>query len=252
MTPPENAPQLTCEAVARESLVERYVASQLGEPEREAFELHYFGCDACFQEMESLRLARQVLRHEPVAAEPKKTRFFQWFVWIGAPVAATLALALVFWPRAEQRTAKFPTPATAQPEANRYAELARFDPPRYSPAMLRSPGDQDQFTRGMASYARQDYAGAIPPLRKAAAGSDAARFFLASCELLTGDAEAAIADYRLLLQSPASAFAPEAHYSLAKALLRNGDAAGAKQELERTVALKSDFADEARKLLAQL
>jgi tetratricopeptide (TPR) repeat protein len=261
MTPPnDQLPVLTCGQVASGSLPERYVSSRLSEPEREAYENHYFGCDVCFSELETLRLTRQALQKSASAirAEPlprKAPSGFRWILWIAAPIAAALALAIGFWPRTPPApvtpVARVQSPSAAKP----LAELAQFEPPRFLPSLLRGAEEQNLFALGMERYTRHDYAAAIPYLRKAAAGStqaEAARFFLASCELLTSNPDAAIVDFRGVLSNANSVFTAETHYSLAKAFLQKGDTAAARRELQRTIDLQSDFASQASELLARL
>jgi hypothetical protein len=45
----DEIPTLTCESIEEGDLVSRYVAGQLSEPEAEALEAHYFGCEKCWQ-----------------------------------------------------------------------------------------------------------------------------------------------------------------------------------------------------------
>ena len=53
---------ITCQAVSEGDLLEQYVAGGLPDGEKEALELHYFACDACFAELEAMRAAQGALR----------------------------------------------------------------------------------------------------------------------------------------------------------------------------------------------
>ena len=107
----------------------------------------------------------------------------------------------------------------------------------------------------MGRYTAQDYAGAIPGLRAAAAGqpnSVAARFYLGICLLLTGDRSGGSEQLRSVASSPRSPYVEKARFYLAKALLADGDRGGAEQQLDVVIALQGDLETQARVLLAQI
>jgi Flp pilus assembly protein TadD len=140
------------------------------------------------------------------------------------------------------------------PASPSLAELARFDPPTYTPTVLR--GAQDEATRkfraAMKQYQQGDYARAVTGLREAAKlnPKDAgALFFLGVSCLLSGQTDEGIA---VLQQSVALGDTPyleEAHYYLAKAFLRKSDLAAAGAELQKGAQLKGDLESKVQELL---
>jgi len=137
------------------------------------------------------------------------------------------------------------------------AELARFDPPTYTPAVLRGPQDEAtrKFRVAMKHYQQGDYARAISGLREAAKlnPKDAgALFFLGVSYLLSGQTNEGIAALQQAVALGDTPYLEEAHYYVAKAFLRKGDLAAARRELEEVVRLEGDLEDEARRLLQQL
>src|ERR1700761_2093644 len=71
---------------------ERYLTGQLSDAERDEFEQHFFDCERCFQELETMRIARDVLRTlpPPNIATPRRG---PWG-WIFAATAAVLVIAI--------------------------------------------------------------------------------------------------------------------------------------------------------------
>lgn len=271
-TTDQQRPQMDCQRVMREELSERYVSGQLDEPERQAFEDHYFDCPQCSREVEAYVLLKgELARSEPARSQAERPRATM-AAWLGLAAALVAVSALIVWrlqPGSEPPSSVASTPAppdvAAAPEAGEtppapvftLAELAEVSPPVYRPATLRStpsPAVQ-RFRQAMESYGRGDYGEALPGLEEAA-GLDASlpqvHFFLGACYLFSGHVERAIGAWRATVGLGESAYLEEAHFYLAKALLRAGDTAGARAELEATMALAGDRQAEARDLLRQL
>jgi tetratricopeptide (TPR) repeat protein len=260
-----------CEQIVREGFSEKYVSGELGEADREAYELHYFECERCSNELEALVLLRAELeRSAPRAGYVAARARHQSRLWLTLAAAAVIALAVaVFqWQRAPEPEAivSESTPAEAMPAApeaasvDRIAVLARLAEvraPMYRPPTLRSTPSPPvrRFREAMELYARGDYREAVPGLEEARA-LDATLpqvpFFLGACRLMTGEVDRAIDAWRAVIELGESAYLEESRFYLAKALLRKGDVAGARAELEATVALAGDREGEARDLLRQL
>src|SRR5688572_22905392 len=86
---------MNCTEVAAEDLAVRYVAGQLSDAEKEAYEGHYFECDACFRELEILRAARKVLAAEgPPADRARKPEALPRWLAIAAALMAATAVAV--------------------------------------------------------------------------------------------------------------------------------------------------------------
>jgi len=174
-------------------------------------------------------------------------------------------------PRAPE--AAVPAPPVAQPEPSapvtKQAEpsvsppvvalsmLARVAPPPYAPAALRGPNDEAgaKFDAAMRLYVKGDYAGALKGLEAAVALEPNApqyAFFLGVCHLLTERTDPAVAELQKAIAIGESPYLEEAHFYLAKARLRQGEIAAAREELQRTIERQGRLEAEARRLLAQV
>lgn len=170
-------------------------------------------------------------------------------VAVAPPVATTAAAPTAPTPA--------PAPTTSAAPPVPIAVLARVEAPIYLPPSLRGPRDEaeERFDAGMQRYVAKDYAGAIPDLRAAASlnpKAPFAAFFLAMCQLLTGDVESAAAGLEHTVALGESPYLEEAHFYLAKARLRQGDLAAARAELTLVVERRGRLEQEARGLLEQL
>ena len=175
--------------------------------------------------------------------------------------AAVVILAVVGirWGMKPELSPSAPPTQTMQPgpAGPSLAELARFDPPPYTPAVLRGAQDAPmrKFRVAMKHYQQGDYAGAILGLRRTAKlnPKDAgALFFLGVSYLLSGQTNEGIAALQQSVALGDTPYLEEAHYYLAEGFLRKGDLAAARRELEEVVRLEGDHEDEARRLLQQL
>jgi hypothetical protein len=169
--------------------------------------------------------------------------------------------------------AAVPAPAVAQPEPSvlvtkqakpaaspsvvALSVLVRVEAAPYAPIVLRGPRDEAaaKFDEAMRRYVRRDYVGAIPGLGAAASlKPDVPQytFFLAVCQLITGQSDLAVAGLQKAIVLGESPYLEEAHFYLAKARLRQGDIAAAREELQRTIMRQGRLEAEARRLLAQV
>jgi hypothetical protein len=151
------------------------------------------------------------------------------------------------------------SPPAAPPEspAVPLAVLARVEPPLYAPLALRGARDgaTETFDAAMRLYVTGDYAGALPGLRKAAGTKpDEVQyvFFLAVCQLLTGDASGAAVGLRQTIALGESPFLEEAHILLAKAFLQQRQIPAARDQLRRAIDRHGRLEPVARRLLGQL
>ena len=257
---------MTCEDVIQGEIVEKYLHEQLSEQSRDAFEQHYFECNRCFGLLRTYRdlqaeLART--RQSALAETPPRNWIWHW-AWVPATAVVVFATSLALWQRpvadVTQPTAVQPsTPAPsgqATPEPS-LSDLARIDPPRYSPSRLRGVEDEAtaRYQEAMKRYAQRDYAGAVAGLSAASKLDPEAPhvlFFLGISHLMSGQPDAGINALRRTIALGDSPFAEDAHYFLAKASLHKRDLATAEKELTRTIELRGEREAEARQLLGQL
>lgn len=279
-----------CSLADRDSRIVGYVAETLSADEADAFEAHYFACDLCWREVQQgleIRAAAEIA-HEapaiihPVVVAPPGTQPWRW-VPLAAAAGVILAVGLTMWLRepsapthettvasAPERPlavpAATPTPPPPAPGSGKLptskpvvalAVLARFDAPVYLPVTLRGAHDEavERFEAGMLRYVAKDFADAIPDLRAATTLNPKApqsAFFLAICQLLTDQPEAAVAELQKTIGLGESAYLEEAHFYLAKARLGQGRLTEARDELTRAIAKRGRLEREARELLIEV
>ncbi len=270
---------MDCEQIKREEVVERYLLGQLSEAEQDAFELHYFECADCLEQVQAYGSLREELARQRAAIPAEAVRAstgWRW-AWAAGAAAAVVVVSLGLWLRRPQVRPQPSTPVAAAPvskapeqtdtdhktgeagstQGASLEELARFDPPRYSPAILRGPTDEAtlHFREGMNLYSKGDYAGTIEKLRSTVElnpqAADA-RFFLGTCFLLTEQSTEGIRELKETIALGESPYLEQAHFYLSKAYLRKGNVAKARKELQTTVRLHGDLENQARELLQKL
>jgi tetratricopeptide (TPR) repeat protein len=253
---------MECAQIKREEVVERYLTGSLGPQERESFEEHYFACEQCFAALQ----AHRALQAELSASAPQirampapNPTAWRWTAAMATAAVVILAVLGIRWGTKPDLSPSAPPTQTMQPgpAGPSLAELARFDPPTYTPAVLRGAQDEPmrKFRVAMKHYQQGEYARAITGLREAAKlnPKDAgALFFLGVSYLLSGQTDEGIAVLQQSVALGETPYLEEAHYYLAKAFLRKDDLAAARRELEEVVRLEGDREDEARRLLQQL
>ena len=266
---------MDCARVAREEIAERYLVDGLSDEDRNAFEAHFFECARCFEELQALQAIQAELRR-PGADNDVSTRhsFLRWAPAVGLAAAVVLAVGVVVWMRPSQPSRLPEATTTGQPSAGQTSEtppqpqqpgravtpepsleqLARVDPPRYEPPTLRDVPDEAtaRFLRGMEHFRKADYMNAVEDLRRAAESDPGAahiRFFLGVTHLMLGQDDAAIDRLRATIALGDSAYLEEAHWYLAKALLRQKNVNAAQTELKTVVTLKGMRSREAQQLL---
>jgi TolA-binding protein len=262
---------MNCLEVEEQDILERYVLDRLTDPERDAFEQHYFACDSCFSQLQDALALQEELKQRPLVRTQTGGAFLrQLLPW--TPAFATLALLLaagIWWyaGRGGEPGHRASVPAVSNPRASTQTrsstpapsleELARLAPPPYSAVVLRGAEDEAQvnFRKAMRHYLEGDYAGAIPGLRAAVKASpETARFsfYLGACYLLTSQADSAIASFHKVISLDDQGYSPPAHFYLAKAYLRNKDVSRAEEELRAAAQRGGNHAAEATEILRRL
>ena len=257
---------MICDDVNRNETVEKYLLDQLSEDVREAFEQHYFECARCFGLLQTYREVQAELartRTEALVEAPQRGWVWRW-AWAPAMAVVLIAASVTFWPRPLSDSIGPAPPATPEstvtappPARPRLEELARFDPPQYTPGRLRGAPDEAtaRFRDGMKHYARGDYRAAVPELTAASTLDPDAphiHFFLGISRLLTGQPALAVDSLSKTTVLNDSLYREDAHFYLAKAYLQAGNIDGAEKELSSTLALRGERAAEAERLLLQL
>ncbi|AMY07677.1 putative PEP-CTERM system TPR-repeat lipoprotein [Luteitalea pratensis] len=268
---------MNCERVAREELLEGYLLGRLSDEDRDSFEQHFFECERCLKDLQMLQtIQRELPRVDADPALAKASSSLRWLSFAGLAATIVLMVGSAVWMRsptppglsgtAETRPASQaerpeasqsptpPPPLTAGPSLE---QLALVEAPPYQPLTLRGAPDEatSRFQAGMARYQQADYPAAVAELRGAAAlAPDAThiRFFLGIAHLMAGQDIAAIAELRATTALGDSPYLEEAHWYLAKALLRQKRPAAAEAELRTLIQLQGTGTSEARTLLAAI
>ena len=256
---------MNCEQVSLNELAERYLLGQLSQADQEAYELHYFECARCFEELKAHQVLQTGLKRSASAIRASELpRRIAWrMVW--APIAVMIILLVGFgvwqgWRWYDTRTG----PATAAQKVEQSPSnipslilLAAVEPAPYTRVTLR--GNEDEATRefqvAMRHYLKKDYAGAITGLRASLRRDpDAidARFYLGVSYLLTNQTDSAVEELLRTTSAGDSPYLEGAHFYLAKAFLHKNNPARAKDELRKAVALRGRYEAEAQKLIEAL
>ena len=100
----------TCTSLDRDDLFTGYVRDSLSPEDRDAFEAHFFTCEACFEKLQILQALQAQLRSRPAETPSARTMPAGWWRWALVPAAAglLLAAAVALWPTG---------PAPARPES---------------------------------------------------------------------------------------------------------------------------------------
>jgi TolA-binding protein len=251
---------MNCDDVARNEIAEQYVAGQLPDAEREAYEAHFFECPRCVDELRTLQAIR-----DDLARRPRKSVAFPWWTAIAAMLA--LALGAAWWfaahrqqPPVEVKASPAPNPVSAPaggPARELQLEaLAKVEPLPYTEPRFRGAGEAEmKFRAAMKLYSHNDFAGAVPGLSAAShldPKASAIRFFLGLSELFAGDAEGAARELEQVASNADALEAADAHYYLGIVRLKQHDAAGALAELRKAIAGQSSKAADAQRLIAAI
>lgn len=237
-----NNNRMSCDGIVAEFVIERYVADKLSESETVAFEEHMLLCDRCQRELTLAMAVREALSETDDSAyttRPWAGRRNRIGVGMALAAAAAIAALLVL-----------PTDRVSGP----IAELGRVtQPPIYLGVPVRqAPARPDSvFGAAMSAYGAGNYSDAVDGLESAiAAGVDLApaQFFRGASLLMLDDPEGAATAFEVVIASVDSLYAAEAHYYLAKALLRQGKTDRALAELRAVNDAVGEISVQARAL----
>lgn len=246
-----------CPEMPTTEVMERYLRGELDETAATSFEEHYFSCDACFAALEDLRALRGELgrTRKSVRLAAAMTRPLPWLGLAAALLVLGTAGAFLL---SRERSVEPPEPTSAMyPSASTLAELARVEPPAWTPARLRGREDEAgrRFREAMEKYERGDRAGALPILRDAAAldpSAPGASFYRGACALLAGEPIEAVESLERVVALGDTPYFEEARFYLSKARLAQGDVPAARRELSRVAGAEGRHQAEARRLLERL
>lgn len=151
------------------------------------------------------------------------------------------------------RTANAAPPPMRHIPPETIALLARFEPPEYETADKASASPE--FQAAMERYRQHDYAGAALGLRAVADAqpqSVEARFYLAISLVLTNDRPAGVQLLKDVTASGGTPYLESARFYLAKALLGEGNLAGADLQLRIIIEMHGKLEKQAQALHARI
>jgi len=244
-----------------------YVEGTLAEAEAERFEEHYFDCEVCLAQVQTLQaagagLARQVAK--PAApTRPEKVLSWPARAAVGA-TAAILVIGVIAYktmssgpeppapaqsaapaPPAPAAVTKAAQPARSQPAAGREAaDFADLALPVFAAANLRGENGDEHFQAGMEAFGKGDCASALPDLAQVESSSRytlAARFYSGACQMHEGKLGAAEETLKQVAGAGDSPQQESALYYLAQIALERNNASAAHRLLVQTIALKGDL-----------
>jgi len=260
---------MNCKDIEQHNIVEEYLRDRLTESERDEFEKHYFECESCFSQLQTGLTIEEELSREALPQRTQRGAFLHHvWNWTPAVVAVILLFGAGIWwysaqklrsPQQASSAAKIKPEVSqpASPETLSWDELARVEPPPYTPLVLRGVEDRplETFRKAMQHYLKGDYAKAIPGVRaavKANPQNASFNFYLGACYLMSDQADSAIESFRTTVSLGNLAYSEPAHFYLAKAYLRKKDMAAAEDELQTTIRLRGNKEAEAGEILRQL
>lgn len=241
---------MICNRVTSENLIERYLKGTLDPDLRDEFENHYFECETCLAMLQTVQTIQPVLAAMPPPAIAKRPA--RLLAWIGLAAAATVAVVLLTWPKADSnRVVALPPAAETAPGA---LLLSEIQPAPYAPVLFRdgSASAGPSFAAAMGLYQEGRWESAAQALVKATPATPAAVHFSGVSFLLAGQTAAAMAALdKVIALGSNSPFEEEARFYRGQALLLTGRVPEARQELERVVQGRGDYEARARSLLSR-
>lgn len=252
---------MTCKQVEEQDILEGYLHNRLAREVRDEFEEHYFVCETCFTQLQTMRAAVPVLAAMPPPPTPIKQD--RWWMYFGAIAAAAAILVAIFGVRPRGVDVKAPpsgaTVASAPTAERKILPLGEIEPPPFPTAVFRGDSTTAHpaaLLTGASLYRARSWsaaAAAFKEVERRDPGAPIAVHFYAISLLLDNKVTDAIAAFdRVIGVGEASPYLEEARCYRAQALVLAGRLEDARAELERTIALRGDYEDKARALLARL
>lgn len=236
-------------------LAESYLADELTEKKKEAFEAHYFQCDNCFAELKLLeRLYSKEIPIIQTVRKPSRAWAWEWRLKpLFKPVLALASLLIVvvstLWVVDNYRRGKY------------LESISEVEPPVYIRTETRdtSPGFQNQtFDRAMVFYNNKQYSAALELLNSLDAGSPGTGFnprvlfFKAVCCLETGAPRTAVKHFAVIIEKKNPSYYDEAIFYKGIALLRLNEKKKALEQFQKLAAVTGPYSAPAKAILEKI
>ena len=232
-------------------LVDSYLADELSEIKKEAFEAHYFQCDACFADLK-LR-ERLYSREVPIILTGKKPSWVWALKALFQPVFALAFLLIMvistLWMVDNYRQGKY------------LESISQVEPPAYIRTETRdsSQGLQNRtFDRAMIFYNNKQYGDALGLLNSLDSNTPGAErnpqvlFFKAVCYLQTGDPETAVKQFDTLIEKRNPSYFDDAIFYKGIALLRLNEKKQALEQFQILAILFSPYSFQAKIIIEKI
>lgn len=234
-------------------LAESYLADELTEKKKEAFEAHYFQCDNCFAE---LKLLERLYSKEIPIIQTERKPFWIW-AWglkpLFKPVLALASLLIVvlstLWVVGNYRQGKY-LESISKVELPVYIQTETRDTP---------PDFQNQtFDRAMVYYNNKQYGAALELLNSldtvtpGAESNPRVLFFKAVCCLETGNPRTAIKHFDVIIENKNPSYYDEAIFYKGITLLRLNKKKQALEHFQNLVAASGPYSDRAKAIVEKI
>lgn len=234
-------------------LAENYLADDLPEKKKEAFEAHYFECDNCFAELKLLE--RLYSKEIPIIQTGRKPfRVWEWglkplFKPVLALASLLIAVVSTLWVVGNYRQGKY-LESTSKVEPPAYIRTETRDTP---------PDFQKQtFERAMVFYNNKQYDAALELLSSLDAVTPGAEpnprvlFFKAVCCLETGDPRTAIKYFDVIIEKKNPSYYDEAIFYKGIALLRLNEKKQALEQFQNPAAASGPYSEQAKTIIKKI
>ncbi len=219
-------------------LILPYLNDQLLETDKEQFELHYFNCDKCFQELNLINSLQKESVYQKEAIknrQPKKISFF-----ISSPVSIAASLILVI--------CSLLLILNLKPQKN----LIEFEPPFYIPAEDRNQKSENEIEKAFQLYNEKNYSQALKIFQNYPHYSQQVIFYRAICLLMVGEYKQAINDFDEILRAMNPSYYDEALFYKSIALIRMNRKKEAQELLTELTQIFSPLETKARAILEKI
>jgi hypothetical protein len=225
------------------NLVDGFLSGDIPEEKREAFEAHFFECDACFAE---LKIRERLYSKEiPIVTAGKEPALAWIRHWKPALVLSSFLILLISsWLVVDNyKQAKFLKEISSVPA-----------PVYYSQSEMRNTAQDEIFSNAMSLYNNKQYGDALKMLNAGDIEPDNPKmlFFKGICSLETGDPRAAIKHFNVIIENMNPSYYDEAIFYKSIALLRLNKKKAALEQLNNLASMFSSYAQKAKDIIAQI
>ena len=223
-------------------LIDSYLKEEIPEEKREAFEAHYFECDACFAE---LKLHERLYSKE-VPIVLKSTKPF--WVWAFKPMLVLSSLLIV--------VVSSLLVVNNYEQAKFLYDISAVELPTYVQTETRDAHQNKTFANAMFLYNNQKYSKALKLLIAIDAGftesNPQVTFFKGICYLETNQPEKAIEAFDIIIKNMNPSYYDEAIFYKGIALLRLNEKEDALEQFYNLASMFSPYAPKAKELIEKI